>query len=411
MTTCCRCRWCIFAAIRARCPRTRKQQRELARKLRDYLDRGGFLFAEGYCGGDGFNRGFRELMARVFANEPEYRLKLLDRSHPIWHAEEKVPPELQRPLLGIEFGCRTSVVYVPPDPPGDPRPSLSCLWELSRSGRQQQFTPAVQAQIDAARAIGINILAYATNRELNWNGEQPTTTGTTEPHDPIERGKIAVANLRHPGGCDAAPRALANLMEAAARELKIRVDVHPSLLSITDNALFDYHLVFMHGRNSFHLTDRERAQLKTYVERGGMILADSICANKAFTESFCREMAAIFPDHPLERIPADDPLLTTTYGFDLSKVSRRDPQPGGANGPLNVVVRQVPPDLQGDQVRRSLRGDLLALRFELRAGEARLAGVPGLQARGRRADRPQRAPLLPAAVTTPHQSRASMSLL
>ena len=328
-------------------PEDPKQQRELARKLRDYLDRGGFLFAEGYCGGDGFNRGFRELMARVFANEPEYRLKLLDRSHPIWHAEEKVPPELQRPLLGIEFGCRTSVVYAPPDPPGDPRPSLSCLWELSRSGRQQQFTPAVQAQIDAARAIGINILAYATNRELNWNGEQPTTTGTTEPHDPIERGKIAVANLRHPGGCDAAPRALANLMEAAARELKIRVEVHPSLLSITDNALFDYHLVFMHGRNSFHLTDRERAQLKTYVERGGMILADSICANKAFTESFCREMAAIFPDHPLEPIPADDPLLTTTYGFDLSKVSRRDPQPGGANGPLNVVVRQVPPDLRG----------------------------------------------------------------
>ena len=101
-----------------------------------------------------------------------------------------------------------------------------------------------------------------------------------EPHDPIERGKIAVANLRHPGGCDAAPRALANLMEAAARELKIRVDVHPSLLSITDPALFDYHLVFMHGRNNFHLTDRERAQLKTYVERGGMILADSICATR-----------------------------------------------------------------------------------------------------------------------------------
>ena len=109
-------------------------------------------------------------------------------------------------------------------------------------------------------------------------------------------------------------------MEAAARELKIRVDLHPTLLDITDDALFDYHLVFMHGRNAFHLTDRERAQLKTYVERGGMILADSICANKAFTDSFRREMAAIFPNHPLERIPAGDPLLTTAYGgFDLAE--------------------------------------------------------------------------------------------
>ena len=34
--------------------------------LRDYLDRGGFLFAEGYCGGAGFDVGFRELMTLVF---------------------------------------------------------------------------------------------------------------------------------------------------------------------------------------------------------------------------------------------------------------------------------------------------------------------------------------------------------
>ena len=154
-------------------PKRPREQRRLAQKLRDYLDRGGFLFAEGYCGGDGFDRGFRELMAVVFPNEPEYRLKLLDPSHPIWHAEENVPAAQQRPLLGIEFGCRTSVVYAPPDPPQDPRPSLSCLWELSRSGRQQHFTAGVQAQIDAARAIGINVLAYATNRELKKKYDVP----------------------------------------------------------------------------------------------------------------------------------------------------------------------------------------------------------------------------------------------
>ncbi len=79
-----------------------------------------------------------------------------------------------------------------------------------------------------------------------------------------------------------------------------------------------------------------------------MILADSICANKAFTDSFRREMAVIFPNHPLERIPAGDSLLTTAYGgFDLAAVTRRDPQPGGANGPLNVVQRRVPPELEG----------------------------------------------------------------
>ena len=82
-----------------------------------------------------------------------------------------------------------------------------------------------------------------------------------------------------------------------------------------------------------------------------MLFADSICASQAFTESFRREMAAIFPDHPLERIPASDPLLTTAYGgFDLATVSRRDPQPGGNDGPLTAVVRRVPPDLEGVKI-------------------------------------------------------------
>ena len=33
------------------------EQQALAQKLRDYIDRGGFLFAEAYCGGDGIRPG------------------------------------------------------------------------------------------------------------------------------------------------------------------------------------------------------------------------------------------------------------------------------------------------------------------------------------------------------------------
>ncbi|HYW80102.1 MAG TPA: DUF4159 domain-containing protein, partial [Thermoguttaceae bacterium] len=282
-------------------------RQQLAQKLRDYLDRGGFLFAEGYCGGVGFDVGFRELMTLVFP-EPEYRLRLLDPEHPVWHAEQWVNPRYVRPLWGIEFGCRTSVVYAPIDPPARPRPSLSCLWELSRSGRNQQFDPTVQAQIDAAMAVGINILAYATNREIgdkmaNWRSKVDE-----RPEDNVDRGKLFVAKLRHPGGCNAAPRALINLMEEAGDQLELRTAVREQLLQMTNPEMFDYHLLFMHGRNRFQLLDTERTQLKTYLERGGMLLADSICASSAFTESFRHEIAATFPEAKLEPIPADDPI-------------------------------------------------------------------------------------------------------
>ncbi len=364
------------------------QRTALARKLRDYLDRGGFLLAEANCGGAGFDKGFRELMQQVFA-EPEYKLQLLDRDHPIWHAEQTIDPQQWRPLEGIEFGCRTSVVYAPPDPPREPRPSLSCLWELGRPGRGAKYSAVVQAQIDAAMALGANVLAYATNRELQFKEDSFVPTVASRPGSQTERGRLDVANLRHPGGCNAAPRALVNLMESAQRELKIRTHVDPEPLNITDDSLFNYHLVFMHGRTAFHLTDAERQRLGLYLERGGTLVADSICASRAFTESFRREMAAVLPNRKLEPIPADDRLLGTTYGgFDLRTVSRREPAvSSGADGPLKAETRKAPPDLEGIKFDGRWGVVFSPLDLSLRLGEARFAGVPRLPPRGRRPHR------------------------
>ena len=106
-------------------------------------------------------------MKKVFP--PEYKLKLLPPEHPVWRAEEIVPPDKQRTLLGIDYGCRTSVIYCPPPGPNDPPNGLSCYWELS-SWRDKKYRAPVAAQIAAANSIGINVLAYATNRELKTKG-------------------------------------------------------------------------------------------------------------------------------------------------------------------------------------------------------------------------------------------------
>jgi hypothetical protein len=328
-------------------PRSAADQEALIRKLRGYLDRGGFLLAEAYCDGAPFDKGFRDLMARVFP-EREYRLKLLPADHPIWRMEEKVDPNLAKPLWGIDFGCRTSVVYCPPDTSGNLPQSLSCLWEVSRPGRDVETSRDVQAKIDAGLSIGINVLAYATNRQLQskeatFDKRPERRSGGNYP-----RGRLQIANLRHPGGCHTAPRALVNLLDAAAAELKLRTATEAAELGITDDALFDYHLVFMHGRNAFRLTSSERRQLKTFIERGGLLFANSICASRMFTESFRREMEMIFPDRPLRPIPQDAPLLTDAYGgFDLSTVTRRDPQAASPDEPLRDVLRKVPPQLEG----------------------------------------------------------------
>jgi hypothetical protein len=332
-------------------PRSAAAQEEIARKLRDYLDRDGFLFAEAYGGGTDFDQGFRKLIDERVFPEREYRLVPLPPEHPVWRTAEQVDAAYVRPLWGVEFGCRTTVVYAPPDTSPEGRPSLSCLWELSRSGRDQELRESVQKQIDAGLSIGINVLAYATNQELRYKDPaRPEPLAGTN-RDQFPRDRLFIANLRHMGGCDAAPRALVTLLETAAGERNMRVGAEKRQVALTEPGLFDYHLVFMHGRNSFHLTDVEREKLRTYVERGGMVFANAICASRYFEQAFRREMEAAFPDRPLKPIPQDDPLYTTLYGgYDLSTVTRRDPGAGSRNGTLTPILRKLPPELEAIRV-------------------------------------------------------------
>jgi hypothetical protein len=288
-------------------------------------------------------------MSDVFP-EAEYKLRLLPPEHSIWRAEEPVDPDHLRKLWGIDVGCRTSVVYCEGD--------LSCQWELSRPGRETPFPAEIKADIAAANTIGVNVLAYATNRELKFKYDQ-FRAPVVVANDKFDRGKLYVANIQHPGGCNAAPAALSNLLRTAGEKLKLRISPEPRDLNLTDLQLFNYTLVFMHGRNSFRFTPQERKQLKTYLERGGVLLADSICSSKEFTTSFRREIKSILPDAPLERIPVNHSLFSDEYGGAvLTTVLRRQPLAGGANGPLRAAVREGEPYLEGVTL-----GDRLAVIF------------------------------------------------
>lgn len=315
---------------------------EQVKNLRSYIDHGGFIFATSCCEGGDFDAGFRELMEQVFP-EPQYPLDLLPPEHPVWRAEEPIDPQRVPPLYGINFGCRTSVIYCPED--------LSCYWELARAGRTDKLPPSVRPDVEAANSIGVNVLAYATNRELRYKDEIPTSIVGDEGQPTLDRAKLYIAKLRHGGGWNQAPQALVQLEKALSREAGLHVDTDRHDVSLGDERLFNYPIVFMHGRNDFRLDAAQREALRTYVERGGFVVADSICASQAFTNAVRRELAAVFPDHPLERIPTDAPLLTPVYGgFDIQTVTRRQPRQAGADGRLETVQRQVPPELDAIEI-------------------------------------------------------------
>ncbi len=315
-----------------------------AKKIRDYVDRGGFIFAEACCrDSQRFDEGFRQLMAKVFP-EPEYQLQRITPGHPIWRMQDMVRPEspYAGQLWGVEYGCRTCVIYSDQD--------LSCYWELAQPGQWQTHPAAVAEHIADALAIGVNVLTYATNREPKGKEQSfVTPLEDAEVDSKTSRGVIEIAKLRHGGGCNDAPGALVNLLRTASQgELKLRVRTASEMISISDENLFRYHLVFMHGRHDFRLTPAERKQLHDYIERGGTLMSDAICASRSFAAAFRREIAAALPDKKLEPIPPEDPIFTSSYGgYDVRTVSMRDPEAVGENQPVAARIRQVKPQLEG----------------------------------------------------------------
>jgi len=106
----------------------------------------------------------------------------------------------------------------------------------------------------------------------------------------------------------------------------------------------------MHGRQGFTFDQPRRERIAKFLDRGGTLLADSVCAAGAFTKAFRDEIAAILPDPRIEEIPADDPIFTAAEygGFDIRQVTLREPS--GGEGPMGVRKRQIPPKLEGVRI-------------------------------------------------------------
>jgi hypothetical protein len=314
----------------------------LVKKLRDYLDQGGFIIAEAQPGGIAFDHTFRTLMQRVFP-EPGYELTLLERSHPIWTAEQTIDPDHLRPIEGIHFGCRTSVIYIPPV---EGKPSLSCLWEVYRHFNRDgtRYSEVAQRQIDNGLGIGLNILAYATSRELKGKDEYAEQIISTR-IDLDRRGRIVLPFLDY-GATNPAPHAPQNLLRYLESEFKMRVEHQASSVTLSSETLADYPILFTHGRGTFQLTEEQHRRLRAHLERGGFLFANAICSAEPFATSFQAEMQKVFPNAQWERIPLSDPIFSDNYGgFNIDTLDVRIPE--RTPGQTLTRTRPMRPELYG----------------------------------------------------------------
>ncbi len=286
------------------------------RKLREYVEQGGFILAEACDGRPEFDAGFKALMLEIFP-EQEYELHPLDAAHPVWRAKHLLSPDVH-PLWGIEHGCRTVVIYSPQD--------LSCYWNQAESQPDHPYV------IKALR-VGQNIVDYATGRELP--ADKLAIRETTKfGNDRAKRGALHIAKLKHAGDWNVAPLAVPNLTTMLRDKFKLDVVINHREIFPRDPNLVYYPLVYIHGRAGMAFDPEDMKALRRHLDPGGgTLFADAACGAPAFDASFRKFIAELLPDNPLVPIPPEDELYHMKTGYDLSKCRYSKAAGGGVGMP------------------------------------------------------------------------------
>ncbi|HEX2957781.1 MAG TPA: DUF4159 domain-containing protein [Chitinispirillaceae bacterium] len=143
---------------------------------------------------------------------------------------------------------------------------------------------------------------------------------------------FTIARLKYNGGGDwyANPSSLPNLVREIKARTAIPICDSVSTVEISDDRLFTLPFIYITGHGDFRLSDQERLRLRRYLIGGGFLWADD---NYGLDKSFREELAALFPQNPLQPVPSTHPIYQSFYKLKgLPKIHEHDGIPAQGYG-------------------------------------------------------------------------------
>jgi hypothetical protein len=283
---------------------------EIRAKLARYVMDGGTIVGDACCGWADFADSFRREIALIFPSRPMRKLLPDD---PLFSSYYKLGKLTYKKgdgstfteaacLEGIDFGCRTGVVFSPRD--------LTCGWDGHEHPR------GTRVVIDEARQVGANIVTYVLG--MFQLGRFLSTTKVYHEAGAPARDDFVFAQLMHDGDWDPDPSGVYNLLKHARDNSTLEVKFKREQVSAKDPKAATYPLLYLTGHHEFAFSEDDAKALQKYLEAGGLLLADACCGRLAFDGAFRREIGKILPGKPLEKLPAEHPLLHCHY--DIKQV-------------------------------------------------------------------------------------------
>jgi len=144
---------------------------------------------------------------------------------------------------------------------------------------------------------------------------------------------LTIGRLHYDGGGDwyTGPSALPNLLAAIRQRTALPVADRERTVTLTGPELWEVPYLYMTGHGNVHLSDAEVAVLRRWLEQGGFLHADD---DYGMDKSFRREIARVFPDHPLVEVPLTHPIYHAVYDFPKGtpKIEEHDGLPAQGFG-------------------------------------------------------------------------------
>lgn len=153
---------------------------------------------------------------------------------------------------------------------------------------------------------------------------------------------VQVANLIY-AGTKSSKCFSDHFLVKAEKESSISTSRRFHAVKLASDELYAFPLVIMTGEGEFTLPDKERDNLRRFVERGGMLLASAGCSSAEWDRSFRLEMATIFPDQKLAAIGLEHAVFHTVFDISELKAKHDKPKPiegVSINGRLGVIYSQ-----------------------------------------------------------------------
>ena len=310
-------------------------------KLRAYLLGGGTIIFNALVGNPDFYESALKASQDILPERPVYRLRL---DHPVFNS--------YYPIRQVKYRDR----MVRDGLAGDPLPFLEGVdvdnrtaifvsrWDFSLGWEQNPIDSWGYADEDA-RKLGANLISYVT--AMHDTGRSVGQSVELVDADRQAADKVRVGQVIHAGPWKTRTAAFPMLLNQFHAKTGAPVSFELTDVKLTDPAIFAMPILYLSGTTDFAFTDAERANLRQFLSKGGVLFAEAAEGRSSFDEAFRAEMAKVLPDQPLTALPANHPLFQRPAA--LTEVKARP-----ALAVRHGNQTELPPELYGVSLNGSL---------------------------------------------------------